>query len=112
MLVMIVACAKVVSLTCVLLAPTIDPMPISSSFQRLQAPETGRLAVQLTRGNGSAYPLYFFIPSITRDRKYLIHHWAAETVTITRSGALRPTETTSNHDSATLRSLLVPISRT
>ena len=52
-------------------------MPLSGSFPRGVAPETGRPCVQLTRGEGFAYPLYFFIPSITGDGKYLIYHHAA-----------------------------------
>ncbi len=57
--------------------PPTDPMPLSDSFRRLRAPETGRLAVQLTSGQGDTYPLYFFIPTITRDNKYLVYHRAA-----------------------------------
>lgn len=52
-------------------------MPLSGSFPRGCAPQTGRQCVQLTRGEGFTYPLYFFIPSITGDGKYLIYHHAA-----------------------------------
>ena len=52
-------------------------LQLSSHFRRLRAPETGRLTLQLTSGEGFTYPLYFFIPSITRDGKYLIFHRAA-----------------------------------
>jgi len=52
-------------------------LQLSSRFKRLRAPETARLTVQLTSGEGFTYPLYFFIPSITRDGKYLIYHRAA-----------------------------------
>jgi hypothetical protein len=52
-------------------------MPLSDTFKRLRAPQTGRLAVQLTGGEGFTYPLYFFIPSITRDGRFLIYHRAA-----------------------------------
>jgi hypothetical protein len=51
-------------------------MPLSDSFRRLQAPETGRAAIQLTAGDAFCYPLYYFIPSFTQDAKYLIHHRA------------------------------------
>lgn len=51
-------------------------LPLSETFPRGAAPETGRLVVQLTQGEGCAYPLYFFIPSITRDNRYLIYHRA------------------------------------
>lgn len=50
---------------------------LSTTFKRTKAPETGRLAVQLTGGEGFTYPLYFYISSITRDGKYLIYHRAA-----------------------------------
>jgi hypothetical protein len=50
---------------------------LAQEFRQLRAPETGRLAVQLTSGEGFTYPLYFFIPSITRDGKYLVYHRAA-----------------------------------
>jgi len=52
-------------------------LKLSPTFRRLSAPGTGRLAVQLTSGEGFTYPLYFYIPSITRDGKYLIYHRAA-----------------------------------
>jgi hypothetical protein len=58
--------------------PRTPAMPLSDSFRRLQAPETGRLVVQLTSGEGDTYPLYFFIPTITRDNKYLIYHRACD----------------------------------
>ncbi len=57
--------------------PSAVEMPLSSSYQRFRAPETDRLVVQLTRGEGFTYPLYFFIPSITRDARYLVYHHAA-----------------------------------
>jgi hypothetical protein len=62
-----------------MLSSAVSPveMPLSPSFPRGVAPETGRRTVQLTRGEGFAYPLYFFIPSITRDNRYLIYHHAA-----------------------------------
>lgn len=53
-------------------------VPLSEKFRRLAAPETGRAVVQLTWGKGHAYPLYFFIPTITRDSKYLIYHKAED----------------------------------
>ncbi|MBI3463650.1 MAG: hypothetical protein HY000_11420 [Planctomycetes bacterium] len=53
-------------------------MAPSDRFKRLQALETGRLVVQLTSGEGFTYPLYYFIPSITRDGRYLVHHRAAK----------------------------------
>jgi hypothetical protein len=49
---------------------------LSDKFKRLKAPGTGRRAIQLTWGKGTCYPLYYFIPSLTRDMKYLVHHRA------------------------------------
>ena len=49
---------------------------LSDTFKRLKTPETGRLAVQLTSGEDFCYPLYYFIPSVTKDMKYLIYHRA------------------------------------
>jgi hypothetical protein len=54
-----------------------EGMTLSHRFNRCEAPETGRRTVQLTSGEGFTYPLYFFIPTITRDLKYLIYHRAA-----------------------------------
>ena len=54
-----------------------EDLKLSDTFKRLKAPQTERLAVQLTSGEGFTYPLYFFIPSITRDGKYLVYHRAA-----------------------------------
>ena len=51
-------------------------MPLSDRFERLKAPETGRTAIQLTSGKAFCYPLYYFIPTITKDANYLIHHRA------------------------------------
>ena len=53
-------------------------MPLSDRFQRLKAPGTGRTAVQLTSGDAICYPLYYFIPTITKDAKYLIYHRAED----------------------------------
>lgn len=52
-------------------------MILSRTFPRSKTPDTGRLVVQLTGGEGFTYPLYFFIPGITRDRKHLVYHRAA-----------------------------------
>ncbi|MHB0954925.1 MAG: hypothetical protein ACYC0X_00960 [Pirellulaceae bacterium] len=52
-------------------------LAISSRFPRVEAPETGRLAVQLTRGAASCYPLYYFIPSLTSDGRFLVYHKSA-----------------------------------
>jgi len=49
---------------------------LSGKFKRLKAPGTNRPAVQLTSGKATCYPLYYFIPSLTRDLKYLVHHRA------------------------------------
>ena len=46
------------------------------AFRDLAAPGTGRRVVQLTEGEGWTYPLYFFIPSFTRDNRYLVYHRA------------------------------------
>ena len=42
------------------------------------APGTNRAAVQLTSGQGVCYPLYYFIPSITKELKYLVYHRAKD----------------------------------
>ena len=55
-----------------------EAIKLSSTFKRLKAPETGRAVVQLTWGKSSTYPLYFFIPTITRDNKYLVYHKAED----------------------------------
>ena len=57
---------------------TLVPVPLADSFPRSRAPQTGRAVVQLTRGEGFTYPLYFFIPTLTRDGRYLIYHRAAD----------------------------------
>ena len=49
-------------------------LQISATFPRLRAPQTGRLTVQLTSGNAFCYPLYYFIPTISGDGRYLIYH--------------------------------------
>ena len=56
--------------------PTTPGMPLSDTFKRLKAPGTNRVAVRLTSGTAFCYPLYYFIPSLTADAKYLIYHRA------------------------------------
>ena len=68
----------ILSLAAVCHAETTETMALSPSFKRFDAPVTGRKVVQLTDGKGWNYPLYFFIPTITRDNKYLIHHKAED----------------------------------
>ncbi len=53
-------------------------LKLSDTFQRLQVPETGRLALQLTTGEATCYPLYYFIPSISRAGRYLVYHRAGQ----------------------------------
>lgn len=53
-------------------------MQLAPAFPRLAAPGTGRRAIQLTSGPGTCYPLYYFIPSVTRDGRWLVHHRAAD----------------------------------
>lgn len=53
-------------------------MPLSSSYKRFKAPETGRAVVQLTSGDAFCYPLYYFIRTFTKDAKYLIYHRAEQ----------------------------------
>ncbi len=50
---------------------------IHESFRRLTAPG-GRQAIQLTQGPGFCYPLYYYVPSITRDGRWLVHHRAVD----------------------------------
>ena len=57
--------------------PAVPAMAISSRFKRRRAPETGRLAVQLTWGDSQCYPLYYYVPSITADNRYLVYHKSA-----------------------------------
>lgn len=51
-------------------------MPLWDGFRRLKAPGTGRSAIQLTSGKAFCYPLYYFIPTITKDARHLIYHRA------------------------------------
>jgi Tol biopolymer transport system component len=43
-------------------------------FKQSIAPGTGRKIRQLTSGPKLNYPLYYYIPSITSDGRYLVHH--------------------------------------
>jgi hypothetical protein len=51
---------------------------LALSFQRLTAPGTGRQVVQLGTGSATCYPLYYFIPSLTDDGRYLVYHRAGD----------------------------------
>jgi hypothetical protein len=54
------------------------PLKLSKRFKRVTAPETGRAALQLTWGDAQCYPLYYYVPSITRNGRYLVYHRAAD----------------------------------
>jgi hypothetical protein len=49
-------------------------MKLSNKFKKTKDPITNREIIQLTSGKEFAYPLYYFIPSITNDSKYLVYH--------------------------------------
>jgi hypothetical protein len=51
-------------------------MPISARFKEFTDPVTHRRVIQLTSGPGFCYPLYYFIPSISREGRFLIYHRA------------------------------------
>ncbi len=53
-------------------------MKLFEGFSTLSAPETGRRVVQLTHLPGFNYPLYYFIPTMTMDGRYLVFHHAHE----------------------------------
>lgn len=49
-------------------------MKLSNKFKKIEVPKTGRTAIQLTSGEMYCYPLYYFIPSITEDQRFLVYH--------------------------------------
>jgi hypothetical protein len=51
---------------------------LSDHFPKRAAPETGRRVIQLTQGAATCYPLYYFIPSLTLNERYLIYHRAEQ----------------------------------
>lgn len=51
-------------------------MELWDGFVEKRAPGSGRRALQLTSGPGTCYPLYYFIPSFTRDGGRLVYHKA------------------------------------
>lgn len=53
------------------------PARIHDGFPRVTAPG-GRAAIQLTQGPGFCYPLYYYVPSITTDGRWLVHHRAVD----------------------------------
>ena len=61
--------------------PTPYPYPesaalaLSENFNR-RVLATGREVVQLTMGAAFCYPLYYYIPSLSQDLKYLVYHRA------------------------------------
>ncbi len=67
--------------TLILVQPAPYPYPESASFalsenfnRRVLA--NGRKVVQLTMGEAFCYPLYYYIPSLSKDLKYLVYHRA------------------------------------
>lgn len=53
-------------------------MDIWSGFREGNAPGTGRRTIQLTQGDATCYPLYYFIPTFSVDGRYLVYHRAAK----------------------------------
>jgi hypothetical protein len=47
-----------------------------SGFANGVAPETGRKTIQLTKGDATCYPLYYFIPTFSDGGRYLVYHRA------------------------------------
>ncbi|MEO6847757.1 MAG: hypothetical protein ABI443_09360 [Chthoniobacterales bacterium] len=45
-----------------------------AEWKEMKDLETGRQLTQLTSAKGASYPLYYFVPSITKDGRYLIFH--------------------------------------
>mgnify|MGYP006284637537 CR=1 FL=1 len=45
-----------------------------AAFPEIPAPETGRRCYQLTHGPAFHYPLYYYLPSVTGDGRFLVHH--------------------------------------
>jgi hypothetical protein len=58
-------------------APVLTEERLAATFPRVTAPGTSRMAYQLTAGDATCYPLYYFIPSISRGGRYLVYHRAA-----------------------------------
>lgn len=54
--------------------PDAEAMNISDTFRSFEDPDTKRNIIQLTSGNFFAYPMYYFIPSFSKDLRYLIYH--------------------------------------
>ncbi|MCU0959536.1 MAG: oligogalacturonate lyase family protein [Pirellulaceae bacterium] len=51
-------------------------LELSPRFRQFPAPETKRQVLQLTSGDAQCYPLYYFIPTLTRDGRFLVYHRA------------------------------------
>ncbi len=59
----------------------LDPLApgnLATNFPKIKTPGTGRTAYQLTSGNATCYPLYYFIPSLSHDSRYLVYHRAGD----------------------------------
>lgn len=51
-------------------------MELWGGFKKEIDAETGRELIRITDGNVFCYPMYFFIPSVTNDQKYIVYHRA------------------------------------
>ncbi|MBN2853037.1 MAG: hypothetical protein JXQ23_09925 [Clostridia bacterium] len=49
-------------------------MKLYPGFKKEFDSETKRQLIQITYGDAFCYPLYYFIPSITDDQKYIVYH--------------------------------------
>ncbi len=49
-------------------------MPLRETFPQYDLDHCDRTVLQLTSGEDFCYPLYYFIPSITADGRYMVYH--------------------------------------
>ena len=49
-------------------------MVLWDGFKREIDAETGRTVIRITDGNAFCYPMYYFIPSITNDQRFIVYH--------------------------------------
>lgn len=53
-------------------------LQVSDKFQVMEIGKNRRKAIQLTIGAEFCYPLYYFVPSLTSNNRYLIYHRSGE----------------------------------
>ncbi len=65
---------------------------IWNGFRRRKTPAGNRLAIQLTEGSATCYPLYYFIDTLSSDGRQLVHLFLVDISDVTDTAGIPAVE--------------------